>query len=251
MEPILRLATKYDIKWIRDDIIRIISKDWPPQLEKWDFNEDELDVFKSHRVGGSDNVDLDLPEPYEAIRIALQYEIPDILTAAFYHLSRLAPLADRRLNNDAMSGTSNGDTALDLHAEYLSTGGRTAWFGLLSKNQLLQLARGKHEIENFFHNVCDDARASTSKRCQFATPRNQEERVKRKHCLEATEHLSNSRLAEFGRTRDPLKIMRIDHPTSPPSQLCGTCLEHFQRLVYGSRQDLWYHLENFFDFSGH
>ena len=81
MEPILCLATTYNIEWICDDIIRIISEDWPPELEKWDFNKDKLDVFKSYHI------DLDLPEPYEAIRITLQYEIPDILMAAFYHLS--------------------------------------------------------------------------------------------------------------------------------------------------------------------
>ncbi|EPQ50720.1 hypothetical protein GLOTRDRAFT_50178, partial [Gloeophyllum trabeum ATCC 11539] len=97
VDPILSIATKYEIRVLREPIIKQLTEDWPTTLKAWDVLEKEIAVML--KAAYDDPVvfimDDHLPEPVSAIRLAYKCGVPTILPAAFYHLSRLPMRWDR------------------------------------------------------------------------------------------------------------------------------------------------------------
>ena len=75
-------------------ILSLLECDWPQSLRQWDNLEDEIAMLESSWMNQSPppSIHLDdcLPEPAAAIRLARECDVPNILPAAFYHLSRLS-----------------------------------------------------------------------------------------------------------------------------------------------------------------
>lgn len=88
VRAMLSMATKYQISYIRDCIVERLESDWPQTILSWDTLEGEIERTTEHS-----NVhwytDDRFPEPASAIRLARDFNIPSILPAAFYQLSRL------------------------------------------------------------------------------------------------------------------------------------------------------------------
>ena len=94
----LELTAKYAINRFRQNIITQIEEGWPCTLRQWDELESRSHAtillssgaLDSHPDPESPDCEVLFPEPASAIRLARECNIPTILPAAFYHLSRLS-----------------------------------------------------------------------------------------------------------------------------------------------------------------
>lgn len=158
----LKLATKYQIDDIRKAIIERLESDWPQTLGQWDALEAHADALTlEYRANGPVEglyPDDQLPEPASAIRLARECNIPSILPAAFYHLSRLSP------GNDwDKAHASRGDVSGVPQAQY-QLGLRTAKWCLLDTDDFMCLLRAKEVESN------EIAMAPLKLRFQLQTP---------------------------------------------------------------------------------
>ncbi|KII94921.1 hypothetical protein PLICRDRAFT_67581, partial [Plicaturopsis crispa FD-325 SS-3] len=132
----LALTTKYNMDGMRNCIVDLIKSDWPASLTQWDRLETEIDSLCSEHSekydGKIDGLYLDdiLPEPVSAIRLAMDFNITNILPAAYYHLSRI--------DIDSDWTTSRQTALMDDQ--------RTARWKLLRAEDLLHLLQVKNLI---------------------------------------------------------------------------------------------------------
>ncbi|TFY73546.1 hypothetical protein EWM64_g10468 [Hericium alpestre] len=137
--PVLALSTKYEITHLRQLIIERLEADWPQTLDKWDELEDaiasrrEAYKWRPH----TPCVDDLFPEPASAMRLACDFNIPQILPPIFYHLLRI-PIA-----NDWALFHKDDPRAT---AEALLGGERTANWDLLRKRELLLMLPSRQEL---------------------------------------------------------------------------------------------------------
>ncbi|KDQ58283.1 hypothetical protein JAAARDRAFT_262371 [Jaapia argillacea MUCL 33604] len=137
---VLELATKYQVDVLRTHIVQRIEEDWPQSLAEWEAAETEFHrIFNEFMATGPDDpegawLEEMFPEPASAIRLARDYDIPNILPAAFYAMSRLSPEEDwdasRAVDRDRL----------------LIVGERSARWSLLHNQDLLALIRGNKLI---------------------------------------------------------------------------------------------------------
>ncbi|KAF8808346.1 hypothetical protein BYT27DRAFT_7097071 [Phlegmacium glaucopus] len=123
VKRVLTLANKYGMENLRDRIVMHVEADWPQSL--W------------HR----EHLDDHLPEPASAIRLARECNIPNILPAAFYHLSRLS-IYDNRCTSYIAQEVKTSEVSY----EDLYHGNRTADWGILSSEDYMCLLRGKAKL---------------------------------------------------------------------------------------------------------
>jgi hypothetical protein len=98
LQHILTLVDKYAMNRLRQNIVGQVEQNWPLSLRQWDELGSRMRAIAQLARGDLDNqLDLEhpspgglLPEPASAIRLARERNIPTILPAAFYHLSRLS-----------------------------------------------------------------------------------------------------------------------------------------------------------------
>ena len=96
LKDILSLVNKYAMDSLRPRLIRPFQQAWPKTPCQWDQLEIQLDsqdgAFTDHLVHGLyhrfEALTSQLPDPAPVIRLAGEFDIPAILPAAFYHLSR-------------------------------------------------------------------------------------------------------------------------------------------------------------------
>ena len=116
--------------------------DWPTTLDEWLVLEDELEKAAREELGlHSLGMDNRFPEPASAIRIALDYNIPSILPAAFYTLSRIRAKEDWLRRRKSNWRYRNVD--VDNDSVFNRSGLRTARWDLLEKDALYCLLLGK------------------------------------------------------------------------------------------------------------
>jgi len=88
-QVIAQLAEQYQVPSLRDIAIQQVKAEWPRTLEEWDKLQ-EVIVAQP----GGDELRYTWPEPATAIRFARVVNVPEILPAAFYSLSRIRMVAD-------------------------------------------------------------------------------------------------------------------------------------------------------------
>lgn len=136
---------------LRQRIVAHVEADWPQSLLQWDRLEAEIRAMvdtwhEEHRCATNFKyIDDYLPEPASAIRLARDYGIPNILPAAFYHLSRLS------INNDRLTARIVQDEQkVDLFGlEGLLGGQRTADWNILSPADYICLLKGRERLSTF------------------------------------------------------------------------------------------------------
>ncbi|KAA1474141.1 hypothetical protein DENSPDRAFT_840698 [Dentipellis sp. KUC8613] len=146
VKPILVLADKYGVQWVRKLIICQLQRDWPQNLFDWDCLEAETESRRKvlYQYLMPCEMDDDYPEPGSAIELARQCDIPSILPAAFYHLSRI-PIS---YDYDHIQ-TCWTDAPEDYYAI-----GRSARWNRLSKEDLLGLLHGRAKLEDCLEVLC-------------------------------------------------------------------------------------------------
>lgn len=143
MRRVLALANKYAIEHLRRRIILHLEQDWPTTIWQWDRMENEI-----HGIIGtwsntqqplpfSENLDDHLPEPASAIRLARDCDVPSILPAAFYQLSRLSVCHDR------LDTHNNSNRIAVPSCESRFNSRRTADWSVLTSEDFICLLRGQ------------------------------------------------------------------------------------------------------------
>ncbi|TDL27772.1 hypothetical protein BD410DRAFT_893958 [Rickenella mellea] len=123
---VLKLATKYDFRKLRRRIIEQYIPAWPDTLMEWDHLEQTMSTWRrDFNTIAPAYLDEVFPEPGGAVRLARECNIPEILPAAFYSLSRISEEDDWNRYHRSM-----GVSDCDLDA--LNDGKRTAHWHMLS-----------------------------------------------------------------------------------------------------------------------
>jgi hypothetical protein len=143
VKQVLHLINKYDMKYFRRRIVEHMELDWPQSLYQWDKLEDEIYSIRTMWDVAQDSdsddrpmyADDHLPEPASAIRLARDCNIPSVLPAAFYHLSRLSIYNDWFRIRDG-----------SLHHQELGNGCRTAKWNLLVPEDFICLLKGHEKL---------------------------------------------------------------------------------------------------------
>ncbi|GJJ13642.1 hypothetical protein Clacol_007898 [Clathrus columnatus] len=217
VEGILLLANKYQVDHLRERIINLLERDWPPTLSDWDINEGEIGVI-SDNLEGTFSIDTYTPEPCEAIRLARKCGVPSILPAAFYHLSRIRGTADRRLPTTA---------------RLVEEGERTADFLLLSVEDLRCLIVGRDAIFDVFKEYVDEATEKAIKHghCSSSDP---------SECVRGLYKFGDQLEKEMLRNRDPLFLMKDGGSCFAwPLDTCDVCRGIYLTTLENNRGDFW------------
>ncbi|TFY59409.1 hypothetical protein EVG20_g7798 [Dentipellis fragilis] len=145
VRPLLRMADKFQIDALREHIVVQLVSDWPQTIRQWDRLESEIKIKEkaSHQDDwyGEEwpNIDDQYSEPASAIRLARDFNIPEILGSAFYHLSRID------IEHDW-----NASRGVDKHGEPTRVSNhhdRTARWNLLEKDDYVSVLRGRSRLK--------------------------------------------------------------------------------------------------------
>ncbi|TFY59748.1 hypothetical protein EVG20_g7671 [Dentipellis fragilis] len=145
VRPLLRMADKFQVDALREHIVAQLVSDWPQTVRQWDKLESEIKAREDTLSSDYQYqqkwifVDDQFPEPASAIRLARDFNMPEILGPAFYHLSRI----NIESNWDASRG-------VDQHGKprrLCGRGYRTARWELLEKEYYVSVLRGRHRLK--------------------------------------------------------------------------------------------------------
>ncbi|TDL15799.1 hypothetical protein BD410DRAFT_777707 [Rickenella mellea] len=207
VKGILSLATKYEVDSIRRRIVEHIKEDWPMNLLEWE----EIDLRIKLYDDNEDDIGIIQLEPAAAISLARQFDIPDILPAAFLQLSRTDPSIHWD-DPDVPKATP-----------------RARW-NLLSQEDLMCLLRGNQALRHAVSTIpCPVARGY----CRS--------RTKCKSVYEAVLH-------DCGSVDWLHNLLCLSSPSPTRDQLCKHCVEQLESNVslYNKRVEIFEDLTEYF-----
>ena len=235
VKQILRLSNKYGMDHFRHRIVEHLELDWPQSLDQWDKLEDEIHSIKisGHTQQSNDPrlqwtyPDDRLPEPASAIRLGRDCEVPSILPAAFYHISRLSILNDWHDVRRKLDSSS-------IHHE-LYDGCRTAKWNLLAAEDLVCLLKGRERLA-----------MAASEMLQIVHPEEDEHWPNEyciRRCFRVTEDIQNA----CRYSRDILCVTRLYMERGRlTEQTCQLCRTSIQQALSSFRHQLWARLPEIF-----
>ncbi|KAG5637601.1 hypothetical protein H0H81_003993 [Sphagnurus paluster] len=139
---VLRLSTKYLVEHLRQRCISRLSLDWPSTLVGWDLREQQATDLHGRYMPRES-----CTHPILVIQLAIDLDLPFLLPAAFYDLSRYGP-------SKIMAGAIYPRSALDryLASQSPSTATTEPRTILLPRDQLQQTLRGRELVQRFMAN---------------------------------------------------------------------------------------------------
>jgi hypothetical protein len=226
VRQILQLANKYSMDHFRNRIVEHIELDWPKTIYQWDLLETEIRSIRSlwtvERRNEPDQIafiDDHLPEPASAIRLARDCDIPSILPAAFYHLSRLSPVYD---DWHGLRQETQGDSR------------RTAKWELLATEDFICLLKGRERLSEA---VCE---------LQFAQVFDSEDHYGVDCNASERRKVIQEIRDQCQRSRDILQTARRLQEKLAYGQICGLCYSSVRQELTRFRRQLWLQLPEFF-----
>jgi len=155
---LLCLCTNYKIISLRTRIIHFLEQEWPTSVISWDQRESHFNTLASLHppadAGGIHEgpyLDDLLPEPASIVRLARTHNIPSILPAALYELSRTDP------NADYMKLHTQPYRQSIPSLQMLSACVRSALWTALSNEEHMYIHRGQDAMQrlllHFFENL--------------------------------------------------------------------------------------------------
>lgn len=219
---LLPLANKYCMDALRARIVQHIEQDWPQSLAQWDQLEGEIEVMiEGRRIDRQSScmlLDDCLPEPASAIRLGRECNIPSILPAAFYHLSRLSVFNDKQVKSP------------DATAELTK---RSADWHSLDVTDLICLLKGRFmlsvALNAFLRPWRPDNADHFSEICTTL----------RQHQLWADIKLQCSHSSDILLTLRRLGMQTYD-------EVCYACCRSIQMHLHQLRREIWARLPEFF-----
>ena len=228
LQPLLHILTlmhKFEMDTIRQQLISSIENGWPSTLSQWDAFELYVeartrvlrDGFHSDLICGIHQLDDLFPEPAAAIHLACECGLPNIIPAAFYHLSRLSIYDDW---DEIRQSTDIPDYAQP-----------SARWALLTGKHFLCLIKGQKRIR---HTIGDLLRlASIINNCSDPTCR-------------AGEFVDEV-VQKCTRSNDILRLTRLYvQDITQKRQLCSECLFDIRSRLLTFRQQFWDKLPDIF-----
>ncbi|KIJ53541.1 hypothetical protein M422DRAFT_241776 [Sphaerobolus stellatus SS14] len=235
VEGPLLLATKYEVDTLRNRIIALLEVDWPTTLEEWDGNEAEMKrmLVTLEQAGNGDTLSEHWPEPASCIRLANLCNVPSLLPAAYYDLSRIAFDAD--INDDDFEEDSLMEPA-PIDYDY-----RSAAFGLLSAKELRHLMYGKRALLRYCICVSFNMITTLLKNHICPVPEavflTEDEACGASEAIEAAQIFENKSLAQYGAGgTDPLLILA---QYSSTTALCNMAQANLKQEIKQQRRGLW------------
>jgi hypothetical protein len=219
---------------LRQRIVTHVEADWPQSLWQWDRLEAEIHSMvhtwpEEHGVyvPNVSHIDDLLPEPASAIRLARECVIPNILPAAFYHLSRLSIHDDRSSQHAARN-----DEAADF---FCFDGRRTADWTILSSADYICLLKGRAMLAAFSQAL-------------FTVPRLGNYEHSNDGCVFSEQAAFLVQIREAcRRSPDVLETSRrYLERESFGDQMCSICVMYIQKELRNFRRSLWTKLPQFF-----
>ena len=249
---LMRLATKYQVDSLCKRIANHLEQQWPKTLEEYaqlqSTREAAWDIrtrFRTPPVYAS------FPEPAAAISLAVEYNIPSILPAAFYALA---------MSNPELNAW---DCALESSFQYDKT--RPARWSLLDKGSLLRCYQGKHTLSKKFASIATVLRRAFLARSpglcrlydhsneriepsRFSTPCNQTLHARsNESVLGLKQGTSVSRAVAITHQADPLmKTVELIGEVGGWG-LCDVCQDKVDSALAESVHALWNELPKIFD----
>ncbi|GLB45083.1 hypothetical protein LshimejAT787_1901610 [Lyophyllum shimeji] len=233
VSAILQMATTFEVKHLRNDLLRGLSNAWPDNLAQWDVRE-----RNSTSMAGVYEPRKTIPHPILVINLARAVNAPDLLPAAFYDLSRNSP-------SDCAAGYACPLTS-KTHQ--------------LSDADLLSLLRGKEHasrfLSTFIVNELEGRELSAS-----CAHRMELDPARRRVCQSAFEAITFEILRDINgtvcpRSSDPLfaimdaEMMQTrEDPHGRPSSFlraCEFCRSEFGAAVDLAREEFWQRLPIWF-----
>ncbi len=123
---LMKLADKYHLDVVKNEIVSRLSADWPKDLEEWDLADvcSEFYADEGRSILRNDWPEDLVPEPISAAILAIEGKITGVLTAVFYDMYRAYRNCD-------------WDEVISEPSSYLRKGAR---WSLAAKEQLHKLA---------------------------------------------------------------------------------------------------------------
>ncbi|KAG6828807.1 hypothetical protein H0H92_006689 [Tricholoma furcatifolium] len=230
---ILQLATKYEVQYLRIDILRGLSVSWPKHLSQWEVRE-----ARAIGTTGVYEPRKSIPHPILVINLARSVKAFELLPAALYDLSRSSPSV-------CASGYTCPLTSTTHH---------------LSDVDLLSLLRGKEHtsrfLSTFIVNDLEGREPSTA-----CVHRMELDAARRRVCQSAFEAITFEILRDINgtlcqRSSDPLftimdaELMQTrEDPLGRPNstlRACEFCRSEFGAAVDTAREDFWQRLPSWF-----
>ncbi|KAG1744167.1 uncharacterized protein EDB91DRAFT_1221061 [Suillus paluster] len=211
LRGLLHIARKYQVDRLYEHIVTSIKADWPQTLPRWDFM-DAMDIERMIKPHTTIPWDPELEdqqkmlEPAAAIHIAHEFNIPEILPAAFYHLARIKISCDYDEVRQNLCPKSE-------HA---------ARWGMLTWEDLACLLHGKEEMESIMHDFVGRTRCTSGCSCKW----------------------QESRLA-MDYEHDSLKALR-NIASIEACKMCWDCRRSLLTRAAAQREEIWSRLSEIF-----
>jgi hypothetical protein len=226
VQSILTLANKYGAERLKTRIVEHLEADWPQTLWQWDRLETEIQSMKdawnqeflTDSEGSAKFIDDYLPEPASAINVAWACNIPSVLPAAFYHLSRLSIYDDYHLvrSSDA--------------CDALSKGRRTARWTTLTADHYICLLKGREKLSM----VAEDIDFKCHTLCSTWS------------CVTQGAKLLEETRKACRHSADVLHTLRHYAEQASDYNTCSNCSSQIRQTLITSRRKLWRELSIFF-----
>lgn len=228
----MNLAIKYDFASIKNDIVAKMKSEWPTTLYEWDDLSDQTEKYRS-RFDADEHpavpVDEAFPEPASAIQFAKDFDIPEILPAAFYNLSCLHVMLDWFRNRERPD-------------EYKNWTSLTARWSDLGRDDLFVLMHGKCSIqadcedaaEEDWRDVLEDIPGWDGIGCDCSD--------------EISDEAWDNVCGEIAASDDPLAVSKsiLDDSTG---ETCPFCEFAMRRALRRLRQTIWDSLPSAFSYT--
>ena len=234
---LLKVADKYQIDGPRQLIVQQIENDWPKSLAELLQQQAELericdiDLFTTFKDVILDN---QFPEPASAIRIAIDFNIPTILPAAFYVLSQIEPENDYARYRggpwDAWTGMDDdiaeGNNKVSITA-LPSRRMRTARWPVLDKDEQYNAWLGRNALQRAIRDV---ERSFTRAPCPYEYD----------HCTHKRARLFKEHAESEEDMKDPFKrLVNMIYNVSAADGLCEECGSFFSEEAHPVMQNIW------------
>lgn len=217
----LKLADKFLIEPLKDTILSYVREDWPQTLQGWD----EREALYARRLKNSPKSIMDdvAPEPASVIRLARMFE-PQLLTPAFYHLSRL-PVGAIYSQHGQRPRSTRG-----VRVHLLSAEDREK--AMVGRERMLKWIADRLEAASL-----DTWQCSGGEACHV-------------HIFwrVAVLHRSVMRTMDILTTLRSLRSHKVERGTSQPVEdvVCPDCNMRWDQLLAATRQDFFDSLSSFF-----
>ncbi|KAF8870584.1 hypothetical protein CPB84DRAFT_1801842, partial [Gymnopilus junonius] len=253
LAAVLRLSSKYLVEYLRQRCLARLDSEWPTSLADWDFRERRC----------TDETGRYVPRDYCAhpilvIELALDMNLPSILPAALYDLSRYGP-------SKIMTGTISPTTAYERVVSQLS--GSPLPFEKpvrLSRELLCRTLRGREATQRYMASFIAKELHCRSPAADCLNRANEKGDNPNRPCHESFYFIMLNILRSVGgiacgRDADPLytliqaaeMLSRTDFSDGQRQcglKLCQPCKAEFAEATAKARDEVWSLLPMWFGF---